>query len=402
MAVKSSRTRPRSAPPERRRPRMLDTPHIRLGYSRADEPEHAARELATDLKQPNPSLVLAFASSRYDLPRLGRALAGHFPGVPVAGCTTAGELTPLGYRRGTITGVSLAAPEFEAVALRLDTLEDFSVADGVERVQDGLTRLSRKMPGVRTDQVFAMLLIDGLSVCEERVVSGLYQALGEIPLFGGSAGDDLAFRKTGVLLDGTFHDNAAVLLLIATRDPFEVFKTEHFVASEEKMVVTEADPTRRIVTEINAEPAAREYARVHGLQMDELSPMMFAAHPVVVKVGGVPYVRSIQKVNPDGSLTFYCAIDEGIVLTAATGVDIIENLREALRGVHSRIGPPQLVIGCDCILRNLELAQSGILDDVSCLLADQRVIGFNTYGEQFGAMHVNQTFTGVAIGYGGG
>lgn len=24
----------------------------------------------------------------------------------------------------------------------------------------------------------------------------------------------------------------------------------------------------------------------------------------------------------------------------------------------------------------------------------------NTYGEQFNAMHVNQTFTGIAIGYG--
>jgi len=26
------------------------------------------------------------------------------------------------------------------------------------------------------------------------------------------------------------------------------------------------------------------------------------------------------------------------------------------------------------------------------------VIGFNTYGEQFNGMHLNQTFTGVAIG----
>ena len=31
------------------------------------------------------------------------------------------------------------------------------------------------------------------------------------------------------------------------------------------MVVTGADPARRIVTEINAEPAALEYARMVGL-----------------------------------------------------------------------------------------------------------------------------------------
>ena len=28
------------------------------------------------------------------------------------------------------------------------------------------------------------------------------------------------------------------------------------------------------------------------------------------------------------------------------------------------------------------------------------MVGFSTYGEQFGAMHVNQTFTGIAIGRG--
>ena len=36
---------------------------------------------------------------------------------------------------------------------------------------------------------------------------------------------------------------------------------------------------------------------------------------------------------------------------------------------------------------------------VSKLLAQNHAIGFSTYGEQFHGMHVNQTFTGVAIGY---
>ena len=62
------------------------------------------------------------------------------------------------------------------------------------------------------------------------------------------------------------------------------------------MVVTEADPVARIVTEINAEPAGREYARLVGLDVDKLTPMIFATHPVVVKVGGRYYTR----VDPEG------------------------------------------------------------------------------------------------------
>ena len=96
------------------------------------------------------------------------------------------------------------------------------------------------------------------------------------------------------------------------------------------MVVTEADPQMRIVTEINGEPAGKEYARLIGLDEEALSPMCFATFPVVVKIGGKEHVRSIQKVNEDGSLTFFCAIDVGVVLTVAQGVDILENLKHLL------------------------------------------------------------------------
>ena len=34
---------------------------------------------------------------------------------------------------------------------------------------------------------------------------------------------------------------------------------------------------------------------------------------------------------------------------------------------------------------------------MSEVLVRHGVVGFNTYGEQFGGMHVNQTFTGAAI-----
>jgi hypothetical protein len=130
--------------------------------------------------------------------------------------------------------------------------------------------------------------------------------------------------------------------------------------------------------------------------------MIFACHPVVVKLGGLEYVRSIQKVNEDESLTFFCAIDEGIVLTVARGVDLVQNLEETFAQVRSQIGEPELVLGCDCLLRHLEIQQKGLRNQVSEILQANHVVGFATYGEQFNAMHVNQTFTGVAIGAGHG
>ena len=42
--------------------------------------------------------------------------------------------------------------------------------------------------------------------------------------------------------------------------------------------------------------------------------------------------------------------------------------------------------------------QSGLNERVSELMIENNVVGFATYGEQFNGMHVNQTFTGVALG----
>ena len=135
-----------------------------------------------------------------------------------------------------------------------------------------------------------------------------------------------------------------------------------------------------------------------GLDVDKLTPLIFSAYPVVVKVGDEHYVRSIQKVNEDESLTFFCAIDEGIVLTVAQGVDMVDNLQALFADVRAKVGPPQLVLGCDCILRHLEMDQKQLKDRIAPILIENNVIGFSTYGEQYNAMHVNQTFTGVAIG----
>ena len=102
--------------------------------------------------------------------------------------------------------------------------------------------------------------------------------------------------------------------------------------------------------------------------------------------------------NDDESLTFFCAIDEGIVLTVAEGVDPVANFDGLIEGIEAEVGAPDLILGCDCILRRLEMEQRQLNAVMSERLARHRVVGFCAYGEQVNGMHVNQTFTGVAIG----
>ncbi|WP_199101768.1 nitric oxide-sensing protein NosP [Aquitalea sp. ASV11] len=374
---------------------------VLLGSTQQQDPAQAAAELFEQLHQPSLALVLLFISPAYDLSLLAPALQQHFGAALVVGCTTAGEIGCHGYQQGSISGVSFAEPDFFAVAARLERLHDFELADAFEAVMTARHELARKSGSAIDRNSFALMLIDGLAACEERVASRLSSALGHIPLLGGSAGDNMRFENTAILLDGRFHTQAAAFVMVASRHPFEMFKSEHAARSGERMVITEADADSRLVTEINAEPAAVEYCRTLGLDPEQLDANTFAAHPLVLQVGGVPYVRSIQRVNPDLSLSFFCSVDEGVVLSGTQAQDLVASLDKTFARVRSQLGPLQVVLGCDCVLRRIMISNTAAQSRLSSLLVQNRVVGFNTYGEQFNAMHVNQTFTGIAIGYAG-
>lgn len=370
---------------------------ITTGVSCARDPAAAAKEFFEAVDRPNLDTVLFFCSPQYDLAQLGQELTARFGDVHLVGCTTAGEITPRGYIEGSITGVGFSAPDFAAVSEVIGDLKNLSISRIREVVQNAIVRLDQKAPNRTPGTTFAFLMIDGMSQQEEQVASGVFNALGDIPLLGGSAGDDLSYVASFVFHDGAFHSGSAALVLVHTRHPFRIFKTEHFSSTGKKMVVTAADSDRR-VEELNAEPAAREYAKVIGLPKEELNPLVFAAHPLVVRVGGEYHVRSIQRVNEDDSLSFLCAIDEGIVLTVAESGDIVQDLERQFAELQSSLNNVQVVIGCDCILRRLEMERKEVKSAISEILLGNKVIGFSTYGEQYHSMHVNQTFTAVAIG----
>ncbi len=361
-------------------------------------PHEAVADFARQVLQPDMALVVVFVAPGHDLDKMGLLFKASFPDCPVIGCTTSGEITPDGYSENSVTGFSLSGKNTKAKPYAIESVKNLQPETIQSIKDDARKKISNFHKNHKNSNEFALFFVDGMSGAEERSVALLYQALQNIPLIGGSAGDNLRFKETFVLVDGEFKTDAAVATLICTTLPFETFKTQHFIPTETKLVITSADPSTRTVYEINGLPAAEEYARLIGVSQQGLLPAVFSRFPLMLRIGGEYYVRSLQKKNDDGSLTFYCAIDNGLVLTIGKGVDLVENLNQALMDVSSRVKDPQLLITCECILRRVEVLQDGLTDRVDDILKKYNAIGFHSYGEQFNAVHVNQTFSGVMIG----
>lgn len=371
---------------------------IRRAQSLAAEARQAAREFHAGVVQAEMALVVFFCSSDYDLDVVATEMRERFGGIPVIGCTTAGEIGPAGYCDHSLSGASFAGAGFRVACGSLDALHTATPSRCQALTSALIDDLGRQ--GGKTDDghCFAWTMIDGLSVREESTARFMQSALGQVPLLGGSAGDGGRFVRTLVYGDGGFRSDRAVFALIATELPFRLFRTQGIEATEERLVVTAADPEHRIVREINGLPAACEYARVLGMAVTGLTDEIFMQRPLVAMINAVCYARSIQRANADGSLQLYCAIDNGVVLRVGRCAGLADNLERELAAIDADIGRPQLILGGDCVHRKLEVLRSPERQRVEALLRQHRVTGFGTYGEQFGGIHINQTFVGVAIG----
>ena len=337
-------------------------------------------------------LYAIFVSTGYDLDAAAAAISV-WCGDRVIGCTSSGNIGPDGYDAAGITAIALSGGGLRARTVSLSPLTD--VPNAVEQAAPRLAELHAAWDGA---DGFAILLVDGLSMREDRLVAELMAALGDVPIIGGSAGDALTFTYTAVYSDGQFRPDVATLTMVTLDAPFELFRLQHHEPTDCVLVVTAASVDRRVVSGFNGRAAAQVYAEAVGVPIEQLSPAVFSAHPLVLQAAGGSWIRSIAAVNKDGSLSLLAAVDVGEVLRLGRSAGIVEKLEERFATLTDSLGGITGVLTFDCVLRRLEFEEHALSAEVGRVLARNRASGFSTYGEQFNGMHMNQTLVAVAFG----
>jgi hypothetical protein len=353
--------------------------------------ETAALEIIGRLSGTAPAMVLVFAADGPVLAPLTRLLSDAFgPGCRVIGCSSAGGFAFGAYQDDRVVAVAFPAASFRADAMWLRGLRQHMASDWMT----GLRKLSESFADApRGWSRFGLLVIDGLCQREELVAATVDATLGDLPVLGGSAGDGLRFGETHLALDGERHCESAIFCLVASAFPIEEVVFDHFTPAGARMVVTEALPEQRLIISINAESAAEEYARLIGMAPEDLGPRAFAENPLLMRQGGRHVVRAIQAATPEGHLSLMSSVETGTAMTIGRPDDLTGGLAARMNG----LGRTALILGFDCVLRRIALEQAGLGEAVGRIYRDHRVVGFNTYGEQHGGLHVNQTFVGLAF-----
>lgn len=386
-----------------RRPRSTPgSTAIRTLVSTAGDEATVAAELLAQCAGAGPGLVVLFATMTLDLGRLG-ALLRVGGRDAVVGAATGRAIGTSGFLKHGVTGFLLPASRYAVADAVIEDSARLGPGEAALLVRGLRARLDAG-PGAAFRQRFALLLVDAEPRCEERLTATLGLALSGIPLVGGSAGD-LYFNPAGhrpdaprVLAGTRSLPGGAVLLLVATDAALRATSHNHYTPGRCRVVITEAEPSRRVVREIDGRPALDAYLAACGQRGRTRDPGDFASHPLMIRIGGRYYPRGMQRIHADGSLEFACAVEPGIVMTVAEPGDMRERLAQLFDELRAAVGPPELVIGFDCSARTAAMERAGLTDSIATLMRRHRVVGFATLGEQFGTMHANNSFSCLALG----
>ena len=335
-----------------------------------------------------PRAVIFFAASKYDPAELSRQMQAAFPDACVAGCSTAGEIAGGKMISDSVTAIFL---DEEIVGHTASAIVE-NLRDGA-RVSDALSsmelQLHAPVSSLDTERYVGIVLIDGMSGAEEALIEKIGD-LTDVFFVGGSAGDDLKFKSTQVMLHGETYTDAALLLILELKRGFDIIKTQSFRTTGKTLVATRVDEPLRLVAEFDDKPALQAYAQALGVLPEEAAAR-FLKHPLGLMVDGDPYVRSPQRVHDRGIL-FYCHIKERMELEVLDATDIVTQTRQAIETRRATGVPISGIIEFQCILRTLQLRGENRCGQYGAIFDNIPTAGFSTYGEAY-LGHINQTST---------
>jgi hypothetical protein len=363
------------------------------------DPVEVARALRDRLG--SPALLIVFASWKQPVAALAEALDDAFPGARIVGCTSFGELGD-----GEITDCTVSALAFDGSVVRAGVglardLRGQTLTVARDAVAAAAGELDRDVAHLDPRRHVGLTLFDGSSVLAESFCLGTAASAPQIRFAGGAASDQYESGppQSRVFVGREVAGEAGVVVVIETDRPFDVVAFEHLEPTDQRAVVTAADPDARVVFELDGKPAAERYrAMVRAIGGGEPStPSEAASFPFARFIDDKPYIRSVFAIEGN-ALRMASAIERGQIVRLMRAGDLIGSTERELSRADRAIGGMAAMVAFSCVGRHLESVVRGQERPLAEVYRRFPITGFHSFGEQIGATLVNHTMTGLVIG----
>ena len=316
---------------------------VKSALTQRVQPYRAGMELAAELSEIKPELVLVFTSIHYaaDFATLHAGLMDGLPGAKplVVGCTGDGV-----YESDRLAnhGISALAVNSEGAvrwqaALRRGIFGDVaSVAESCARAAGG------------TDASFALVFAEGTKGNGGAVLDGMKRVLA-CPFAGGMAGDDRRLEHSWVYLNGEAAEEAMVALTAHGDFRFALHTASGWNPVGDEGVVESS--TANVVERIGGMSAMEFYREQIGAVPGEMDIGLIPLAEYPSGCDGNPILHTIVNMNAmTGDITVLGAIPRGtfVRVCQATREDVLNGVDGAMAGVQQAGIEPagMLMVSC--------------------------------------------------------
>jgi len=382
-----------------------EQPNLKVGYGTAREGDSfsvgrdAAAQACAMLGDCPVAAVLVFASVHHDLTEVLRGIASVFPGAPLLGCSSAGEICQETLSQSVV--VTALASSYLQVSC--------GVGRGVSRNWQAALEQAVQASGIhelfydvgywqdltlKGKTAFAILLTPGntrhaTSQSFEILEAVKLKSLGRLPVFGGSTADDWRMEENFVLLGKEVFADSMLLAVFETQLQFGIAMDHGFIPTRCQTTVTRAEGHE--VLELDGAPAAEVYARIVGSARGALEGRHLTqttGHTMgIADLVGQYSINVASFFTPRGGVNFTLPVPASTVLTLmkpsseTTFLAGKDALRKAL--MRGGIADPALSLVAYCALRPRIIGAKS-QEEVRLMagvLADSPLVGFGSFGE---------------------
>ncbi len=363
--------------------------YIKTVFTNNESPLTAVDELKKQLDGFSFDYLFFFASYAYDAKLVAECLNESFSDKVLIGCSSLSEFYDNREEKKSITAMAISKECIEDIKVEIlhNVSKEIKVREAFENFEN---HYNIKMSDANYKEYVGLMLADGLSNAEERII----EAVGDLTnvfFVGGSAADNLSFNATYVYANGEAYQDACILALLKMKTEFAIVKTQSVNKTETSFTVTKATPELRLINEINDRPAAQYLSEIFDAPIDQLDDLFFNC-PVGLVVGEDIFIRSLKNVQPDGSVSTFCSVAEGLDLSLLNIKDMAEDTKNCLIQKEKELGQISGIINFNCAFRTLQLYNQNNMDNFCQVFTGYPTIGFSTYGEIY-LGHINQTAT---------
>lgn len=330
-----------------------------------------------------PNACWLFCSPREGLEDLLAGIQDAVDTANLAGCTTDGEISGAGLSSGSAV---LAGIVTDRIDFHLSVAENLS--QGSESVGKKLAR------GLPESTLYVQLFSDGITGNGCAILQGISSVLGEnLPVSGGTAGDDGKFKRTWQFAGKKILTDAAVAIGFSGDFKLGTGVRSGWMPIGLAIKVTRA--SGNILYELNGEPALKVFERFLGKHANKL-PEIGVEYPLGLvgrwgDVGEEDYclLRATMSVNrKEGSISFAGEIPEGAMVNLTCGdiSSVLQASKKAAQLAMTDLGDAKaaMIFCYSCMARKIVLGRRTreeieLIREV--ISPELPIVGFYTYGE---------------------